>query len=180
MAALSSWGAQMRLVHQVDKIVGSAFRAFSIGLLVALLLLLAANVTARLTGLYSLGWYDEVIEITFAWMVFISAAALWREHEHFRIDWLPNQLHHFPRKIHGVVVILINLAFLYFLFTQGLQLALKSRALTPVLDIPVFYSYLCIPLSAGIMSIYSLRDLFVLCFSKQDQDPADIPPIDDL
>ncbi len=170
----------MRLAHQVDKIVGSIFRSFSIGLLVILLLLLAANVSARLTGLFSLGWYDEVIELTFAWMVFISAAALWREHEHFRIDWLPNQLHYFPRKVHGIIVILINLTFLYFLFTQGLQLALKSRALTPVLDIPVFYSYLCIPVSAGIMGIYSLRDLFVLCRLRQDQDPTDTPPIDDL
>lgn len=37
-------------------------------------------------------WSDEIVERAFAWMVFMGAAVLWRNNEHFRVQWLPNKL----------------------------------------------------------------------------------------
>lgn len=145
-------------VAALDRLLGRLLRGVAIGCLGALLALLAVNVLGRLTAWYTFAWYDEIIEMLFAWMVFIGAAALWREHEHFRIDWLALQLPARLARWHGLLVVAIDLAFLWFMAREGLRLTERSTAVTPVLALPVGLLYASIPLSAAVMALYSLRD----------------------
>lgn len=147
------------MMARLDHALGRILRGATIACLVALLFILGGNVLARISNWFAMSWYDEVIEFFFAWMVFIGAAALWRQHEHFRIDWLAGKLPGHARRGHALLVSLVNLFFLYFLFTEGLNLTLRSAALTPILRLPVSLLYACIPIGAGIMALYSLRDL---------------------
>ena len=56
---------------------------------VVLIVLVTTLILIRFAPLFSLGWADEIVEMAFAWMTFLGAAALWRSRSHFRVDLLP-------------------------------------------------------------------------------------------
>ncbi|WP_420392837.1 TRAP transporter small permease [Acuticoccus sp.] len=151
----------MTALAALDRAVGAVLRLVPMACLVALFAILFANVVARTFQVASLAWFDEVVQALFAIMVFVGAAALWREHEHFRVDWLEGALSTGPRRVLRLVTIVLSLTFLALLAWQGLDLALRSRAVTPILGVPSGWVYAAIPLAAAIMTLYSLRDLVV-------------------
>jgi len=59
---------------------------------VVLIVLVSASVVVRFLPFVSMGWADEIVELAFAWLVFLGAAALWRNRSHFRVDLLPMKL----------------------------------------------------------------------------------------
>lgn len=150
----------MKTLTLIDRSLGLILRTIAIACLAILMLILGGNVISRMTGWFSMGWYDEIIELCFAWMIFFGAAELWRENQHFRIDWLYYSLPKAKRRIHTILVSLINIVFLVFLMVEGANLAQKSLALTPIIGFPVALLYACIPISAAIMLVYAIADLF--------------------
>lgn len=150
----------MNILNSIDRALGIALRTITITCLVILMFILGGNVIARFTNWFSLGWYDEIIQLSFAWMVFFGAAELWRENQHFRIDWLFYTLPRAKRRLHTFLVALVNILFLSFLLFEGTFLAQKSSASTPILGLPVALLYCCVPISAAIMLIYAITDLF--------------------
>ncbi|MEM8852246.1 MAG: TRAP transporter small permease [Pseudomonadota bacterium] len=152
--------------------LGAVLRLIPMVCLVALFAILFGNVVSRTFQLASLAWFDEIVEALFAVMVFIGAAALWREHEHFRVDWLEAALSLRPRRALQVFTIALSLGFLCLMAVKGYDLASRSRAVTPILSVPTAYIYATIPVAAAIMAIYSLRDLVVALrgLSKPEDD----------
>ncbi|XWN33457.1 MAG: TRAP transporter small permease [Devosia sp.] len=151
----------MNALKAVDGILGTILRIVPMICLVALFAILFGNVVSRTFQIASLAWFDEIVEALFAVMVFIGAAALWREHEHFRVDWLEAALSLRPRRALQVFTIALSLAFLSLMALKGYDLASRSRAVTPILSVPTAYIYATIPVAAAIMALYSLRDLLV-------------------
>ena len=144
----------------IDRVLGSAMRRLCIFCIICLLILLAGNVFFRFVPIMSMGWYDEIVELLFAWLVFIGAAALWRERGHFRVDWIYSKLEN--RTFGTYVCICIELLSLFFLFVmthQGLRLTMLANATTPILNLPKRITYVDIPIAGGIMMIYCIRDI---------------------
>ncbi len=152
----------MPALRSLDRALGFLMRTIAVLCFLALLVILAGNVIARDFQLYATAWLDEVVELLFAWMVFIGAAALWREGEHFRIDALERMLQGRAGIAVQIAVALISLFFLVVMTWQGLQLTIKSAALTPILKMPVWLSYVVIPISGLIMSTYTVAQLIYL------------------
>lgn len=151
----------MRALARLDAIVGATLRVIPIACLAALFLLLLVNVLARYFQLGSLAWFDEVVQGLFAWMVFIGTAALWREGEHFRVDWLEQRL---PagsaRAAMRILIALLSLTFLIVMTWKGLDLTRRSAAVTPILNLPVAVLYAAIPIAGALMCVYTLVDLW--------------------
>ena len=145
----------------LDRIVGKVLRGIPVACLVALFAILFVNVLSRYFQVWSLAWFDEIVQALFAYMVFLGAAALWRENEHFRIDWMEIALGRPFGPMLRVVSILLSMVFLAVMAIKGLDLTVRSRALTPILSVPTAWVYAVIPVSAAIMLVYSVRDLIV-------------------
>lgn len=149
-----------RMLQQIDRVVGGAMRGLCICCIICLLILLTGNVVFRFFPIMSMGWYDEIVELLFAWLVFIGAAALWRDKSHFRVDWIYSKL---ESRFGGTFVcILIDLLSLFFLFVmthQGLRLTLLANATTPILNLPKRITYVDIPIAGAIMILYCIRDI---------------------
>lgn len=159
-------GALTGLLRGVDRTVGVALRVISMVCLVILLLLLTGNVLNRfvvpLSGLrgFSFGWFDEIVEWSFAWMVFFGAAALWREKEHFVVDWLTAKLRgKTGGYVLSVILDLISLSFFLVFAVYGWRLTARASDWTPIFKLPKRLLYLCLPASGILMSIYSVRNL---------------------
>jgi len=150
----------METIKQINKWTEKIIDYVNVGFFIALLLLLAINVFFRLVPIYNLSWFDEVVEFSFAWLVFFGAASLWYKKEHSRVDFIPEKL---TGKISGDALNLINeilsvifaIVFTYY----GFLLFDRITALSPILRIPRKYFYLSMPISGLLMCYYSISHI---------------------
>ncbi len=150
-----------KLVLCLDAALGRVLRAFSIACLVALTALLVVNIVSRMLGLFSMNWFDEVVTVVFAWLVFIGACALWRERDHFAINLVSEALQgRTLERSHQIVIALLGLLFAVVLCYYGALFVSRTSATTPVLELPQSWAYACMPVAGLLMTVYSLRDVW--------------------
>ena len=105
-------------------------------------------------------WTDETIELLFGWMVFLGAAVLWRQREHFRVQWIEGKL---PVRYVGplnIVVDAVVLVFLIIMVWQGADLVSRANSVSSILRLPRALWLSAIPVSGAIMLVYTTVDLF--------------------
>jgi TRAP-type C4-dicarboxylate transport system permease small subunit len=152
----------MELLKSVDRMIGCFLKWGSVLLLTLVFFLLIANVFFRFYPIVSFGWFDEVVEMLIAWMVFLGAAALWRENDHFTITFLPELL---QGKRAGfaldIIINLVSLAFIGVFTYYSYNLTMRAADWTPVINMPKKLLYASMPISGFFMVIYSLRNIIV-------------------
>jgi TRAP-type C4-dicarboxylate transport system permease small subunit len=123
-----------------------------------LVVLVCALVLVRFFPIMSLGWADEIVELAFAWMVFVGTAAVWRSHEHITIDFIPQALAGtWAGRVLDVVVSLLVLGFLAVFTWQGWFFMFQARGNTsPMLTMPRPLWYAVLPVSGLVMIGYTV------------------------
>lgn len=159
-----------RLLKVLDLGLARTLRWGTMVCLAGLWVLITAGVFVRFVPISSLGWADEIIELAFAWMVFLGTAALWRERSHFRVELLPHLLAGSrAADFLEVLVELICLVFLLIFTSQGWILAIRATDRSPILEYTRTYFYIVMPLAGLIMIGYSLRHLRVFLRGQAKQ-----------
>lgn len=171
------------LFRAADLLVRRLLRMITVLLFLVLALLLATNVALRLTndlatvlsergftvaaeavrGIIPIGsmhWFDEIVEMCFAAMIFYGSASLWAVKGHFCVgDWISPRIRNFRTgSAYRLLTALLGTAFMAVFFRYSLRLTLHSTELTTVFQIPKSLLYSCMPVSSFIMLIYSLAD----------------------
>ncbi len=155
---------------QLDGILGTTLRWVSSLAMVVLWILITATVFFRGVPIVSMGWSDEIVELMFAWMIFLCAADLCRQRKHFVVDLIPNMLAGTKAgRVLGVVLNLLALAFLLIFTYQGIQLSIQATDRSPYFELPKFLWYGSIAVSGVIMTGYTIRDVIV---SFRQQSPT--------
>jgi TRAP-type C4-dicarboxylate transport system permease small subunit len=144
-----------------DRVLEAVLRWMSIFCMAVLVILVCALVLIRFFPIMSLGWSDEIVELAFAWMVFMGTAAVWRNREHITIDFVPQALVGTRAgRILDVIVGLLILAFLTVFTWQGWLLTLQAQGnTTPMLTLPKPLWYATIPVAGLIMMIYTISGI---------------------
>ena len=152
----------MAALQLLDRWVGRLLHAVAGICFVLLLLIVSAMVLNRLTGIASLGWTDEIVELLFAWMVFIGTAAVWRVRGHFCVNALLVSIAS-PglRQLLALAIAVANFSFLATLAWLSLGLALDSGEASPVFAISKAWWYAVMPATLAVMCGYCLRDMAV-------------------
>lgn len=148
----------------IDRIMLNGLKTVAIVVFILLTVLITANVFVRFFPVVSLHWFDEIIELLYAYMVFYGAAALWITREHIHVgDWLGGALAKNERLGHayGVVVETLVLAFACVFFYYAWQLTERALDVTNVFAIPKKILYSCMPISGAVMVVYSIRNIVV-------------------
>jgi TRAP-type C4-dicarboxylate transport system permease small subunit len=155
------------IFEKVDRTLGLMLKWGSSICLAGLWIIIFAIVLIRFVPFTSMGWTDEIVEFAFAWMVFLCAAALWRERTHFRVevitDWLRGSK---AGRVLEISLSLIALLFLLVFTYEGALLAIKATDRSPIFEYPKTLWYLSIPISGMIMIGYTFRDLWLLLRGK--------------
>jgi len=122
-----------------------------------------ANLIQSIVTVNSFHWFDEVVELSFAALVFYGAAALWCSKLHFSIgDWISPRIKNVRlQHFYKLLILLISATFMAILFWYSLKLTLKTNQVTTVFQIKQWILYSCIPISSLIMLIYSIVDVIV-------------------
>lgn len=154
---------RMSLLKRIDNVILKALRAVTITSFVFLTILISANVFVRFFPIVSLHWFDEIIELLYAYLVFYGAAALWISHEHFGVgDWIEKCIGNIRvRHVYRLIIELLVLCFVGIFFYYSLRLTVLARDVTNVFAIPKRVLYSCLPVSGAIMMIYSIRNIVV-------------------
>jgi len=152
----------MIFLKWMDQIILQAFKALTMACFVALTILVSANVFVRFFPVASLHWFDEIIELLYACLVFYGAAALWITREHFSVgDWIGGRVikgdraRHFYRLVLEVLVLIFSLVFFFYSF----KLTAMARDVTNVFAIPKSVLYSCMPIAGAVMVVYSIRNI---------------------
>ena len=149
----------MSLLTSLDRSVIWTLRIICIVCLLGLMALIALRIIDRTVPGVGGAWTDEIIELLFGWMVFLGAAVLWRERDHFRVQWIEGKL---PARHVGLLNIVIDavvIAFLVIMVWQGSNLVLRATSVSSILQLPRALWLSAIPVSGAIMLVYTLVDL---------------------
>lgn len=147
---------------KVDRGLAEALRGVCLAAFGVLIVLVTTLILIRFAPLFSLGWADEIVEMAFAWMTFLGAAALWRSRSHFRVDLLPGLLAG-TRAGQALEILLSVMALAFFVvFTyEGAVLTLRTATPSPILAWPKALWYMVMPIAGVTMIGYTIRDLWL-------------------
>nr|WP_321458358.1 TRAP transporter small permease subunit [uncultured Cohaesibacter sp.] len=147
----------MKFIKSVDRAVFTFFRVLAIALLCLLFILMSLNVILRFYPVFSIGWFDEIVELSFAWMVFATAAVLWRGRMHPKIDFVEILLKNTRcQPVLLAVVEAINILFLSIFTYYGFLLVMTAAATSPIFKIPRKIFYVAMPTAGLYMTILSV------------------------
>jgi TRAP-type transport system small permease protein len=167
-------GNVLRILRTFDSCMLRFTKTVSIISFFILTILITANVFIRFCPIVSLHWFDEIIELLVAYMVFYGSAALWITKEHFSIgDWLEKRMRD-PRVKHSYRLLLevLTLAFAVIFFYYSLRLTSLASDVTNVFAIPKRVLYSCLPISGAIMVASSIRHCMeqLLCIIESREE----------
>jgi TRAP-type C4-dicarboxylate transport system permease small subunit len=164
----------MGLLKSIDKVILTTLKWITITSFILLTILISANVLVRFFPIASLHWFDEIIELLYAYLVFYGAAALWISREHFGVgDWIVRRIRNVRmRYVYTTIIQFLVLCFAVIFFYYSLRLTLLARDVTNVFAIPKRVLYSCLPASGAIMIIYSIRNIVLemISVSKSGQE----------
>ena len=150
-------------LKHIDKVILKTLKIVTITSFVFLTILISANVFVRFFPIASLHWFDEIIELLYAYLVFYGSAALWISHEHFGVgDWIEKRIKNIRmRYAYRMIIELLVLCFVVIFFYYSLRLTILALDVTNAFAIPKRVLYSCLPLSGAIMVIYTIRNIAV-------------------
>jgi TRAP-type C4-dicarboxylate transport system permease small subunit len=145
-----------RLLTATDRVIAAFCKWATILCFVALFCLLGGSVLARNVSVITIQGYDEVVELLFIWITFLTSLALWREGALYRVVIIEGML---PRVGQVALEIAINvcmLAFAAVLTIYGWDFLQQSGETTPFLRVDRVYWYAAIPVCGSVMAAYSI------------------------
>ena len=151
----------LKLLNRLDRLLLKVLKTVTIACFFLLTLLITANVFVRFFPVVSLHWFDEIIELLYAYLVFYGAAALWINREHLCVgDWMTGWLFNRPAVLaaYRLVLELLGLAFAVIFCAYAARLTGLSLEVTNVFAIPKKILYSCMAVSGAIMVVYSIRN----------------------
>lgn len=149
-------------MRKFDLALAAVLRGLCIACLGLLFIIVLMSVLNRFGAFMSMGWADEIIELLFAWLVFLGAACLWRDNSHFCVDMLKVRLRGtLPGRVLDVALSVLGLVFLAVLVYHSWELVVSASDDSPVFAISKKYWYGVMPVAGVIMMGYSLRDIWL-------------------
>jgi TRAP-type transport system small permease protein len=151
------------ILRVIDKAILRTLKTIAIVSFFLLTILITGNVFVRFVPVFSLHWFDEIIELLFAYMVFYGAAALWITGEHFSVgDWIEKRIANLRlRHIYKMILEILALIFAVIFFYYSMNLTIAARDVTNVFAIPKRVLYSCLPISGMVMVIYTIRNIVI-------------------
>ncbi len=155
----------MKTLQKVDSYFAKFLEGVCVFCLISLGTILCAKVFFRFVPLlsmfpsFSMGWFDEIIEFLFAWLVMTCATLLCRENEHFRVDIIQSYIKGRPLALLECIVFTVALVFYLLMVYYGTSLCITAVQTTANLRWTVRYFYLCIPFNAVFWCIYTIRNI---------------------
>ena len=158
----------LNFLKKADACVSRTVRSVCIVLMAAIFVMFLLNVFVRFVPIYNFTQTDDWIQFCLIWMIFLGAQDLVRTRNHFVVDFLSDRIQNLNiKKILKIIVCLIELTTYIIITWFGIIWVLKSNSyMQSITWMQVRWMYLAIPFSSFFMSLYTIRDLFLVINGK--------------
>jgi len=154
------------------KMIDKAIKYILVALMVILSFLGVFQVAGRLVGSVP-AWTEEAIRFLFIWASCIGAAIGIKEHIHIGIDVVVNLCPFHVRKVIGVLVQVLLIAFDLFIIKYGFAMVAKTMTQpSPALRLPMSYVYLAVPVMGILGIFYSAIETIRIIREKEERPHA--------
>ncbi|WP_353980288.1 TRAP transporter small permease [Salinicola endophyticus] len=132
-------------------------------LVIMVCLMLWQVITRYLLGVPAI-YTEETLRFLMIWMALIGSAYCFSTHQHLSLDLIPARLSHAFARVLYLINSLIVLGFaVIVLLLAGWQTSLSNLdQVSPILQIPMGYVYLILPLSAVLIIALQLANLWLV------------------
>jgi len=150
----------MNVLKAIDRALGNRASPLLHRQQAALTAFCGAVVFIRFVPIAKLSWSDEIIEWLMASLIFMAAAELWRENDHFKIDFMIQKAAstRFGR-LFSLGLEILTAAFILAFFQYSLDLTVSMARTSPILSWPMTWWYAPMPTAGFIMLAYSMRNI---------------------
>ena len=153
-------GPARRAVSHAQWIAGTLPETISGALLVAVTVLLFLQTVFRYVFFVSIGWAEEGARFCLIWLTFLGAAVSSRRGLHSRFSVLFNRSPRAVQRGMAAITEVITLAFAGIMVIKGWDMVQHTQYERWImLDVPVAYSYLAIPVSGLLILWFALERL---------------------
>ncbi|MCY4546895.1 MAG: TRAP transporter small permease [Defluviicoccus sp.] len=159
------------VLARLDRALSAVEAGFVAAAMAAASLLLFVNVILRYVFLSALSWAEEVTMYLIVWLVFVGGSVTLRMFGHISIDLLPLAL---PpggaRRLKLFVSCAMLIFFAAFFYYSGLHTlrVMTTGQLTPVLEAPMWLTYLAMPVGSLLMGIRTAQILYRTASAARD------------
>jgi TRAP-type C4-dicarboxylate transport system permease small subunit len=153
----------LRLLARLDRALLLVLEVVCIALFAAITVILTLNIVVRFLPFMSMHWFDEILEMLYGALVFYGAAAVWVARGHFSVgDWISKFLPSVrARFAYRFLIELASVVFIAVFFKYALDLTIATTEATTAFAMPKQWLYACMPISGGIMLVYSLKNMYL-------------------
>ena len=159
----------LSLLRAGDELLSRIVRAICVVAMASIFIMFILNVFVRFVPIYNFTQMpiynftqtDDWIQFALVWMIFLGAQELVRTRNHFVVDLFTDRLRdRLSGRILRVIVCAIELATYAVICYYGWIWVMRSNATMQSIPwMEVRYMYAAIPVSAGFMTLYGVRDL---------------------
>jgi TRAP-type C4-dicarboxylate transport system permease small subunit len=118
-----------------------------------------SNVVARYFFNSPIMWAEEFSRYSFIWVVFLGAVVCTKRKRHIVVESLVLVLPGSMQPVFHLLVDLLILGLMAVIFYYGWLLTFAATQTTATLKVPQYVVYIVVPVSAGLIFLYSLGDL---------------------
>ena len=127
---------------------------------------------------HPLAWAEEFTRIIFVWLVFMTACAALRRGEIVALDLFLTRMNPLVAFWFTVFARLLTLAFLIVAGYSGAEMTafvFQRGTPTPALEVPVWISYIALPIGCAFMSFQVVMDLIHSFVTRRSYSMLDSP-----
>ncbi len=152
---------KLHALTKLMKRMNKTFEFFSVVLFCLVIISVLTQVVFRYVLRNPLIWIEEVIRISFIWLVFMGSIVAHNKLLHPRVDmFVENICSPSLKKILGIIADIYVLIFLFLMFIGSTNLATSLKFISmPTTGLSLLYLYIIIPISMAIMIINQLKFL---------------------
>jgi TRAP-type C4-dicarboxylate transport system permease small subunit len=137
-------------------------------LMLAMVVIIFAQVVARYALHNSLSWSEELGRYLFVWMTFIGSAIAVRNKLHVSLDMLVTKLPSALQKLCLVISYVSMMVFTAVLIYGGYRFVLRgSKQISAAMQVPMHYVYLVLPVGGGLIFFYLLKRFYEDVFMRR-------------
>ena len=161
-SSLGPWGAVRHVAAGVDRWVVHVETVLAIGLVLAIVMTVFAQVVMRYVFARPNPWTEELSRFGFIWLSLIGSSLAIKRGAHFLFESAVNGLPAAVRRVVALGVTILVAAMLLGILIVGIELAAEARyQRSPALDLPMVYVYAALPLSAALMLLHLVAGLTI-------------------
>jgi len=164
----------LKIIRAIFSVIEKLFEYLSMGMLIAMVVIICYQVVMRYVFNRSPSWSEEVALVLMIWFGILSIPIGVKLHLHIGIEYIYNQ---FPKRMQWVVsrfVFLLITGFGLVMIFSGIPLVkFMMRSTLPATKLPSAVKYIVVPLS-GIMLVYNALELFFTSYQEFLKQPGSV------